>query len=36
VYEGQAHGYYGRDDRIPETREAFNEIAGFLISHLKK
>ena len=36
VYEGQAHAYYGRDDRIPETREAFNEIAGFLISHLKK
>ncbi len=36
VYEGQSHAYYGRDDRIPETREAFTEIAGFLSSHLKK
>jgi monoterpene epsilon-lactone hydrolase len=36
VYEGQAHANYGRDDRIPETREAFNEIAGFLVSHLRK
>lgn len=36
VYEGQSHAYYGRDDRIPETREAFTEIAGFLTSRLKK
>jgi monoterpene epsilon-lactone hydrolase len=36
VYEGQSHAYFGRDDRIPETREAFTEIAGFLGSHLKK
>jgi monoterpene epsilon-lactone hydrolase len=36
VYEGQSHANYGRDDRIPETREAFNEIALFLVSHLKK
>ncbi len=36
VYEGQSHAQYGRDDRIPETREAFTEIAGFLKAHLKK
>jgi len=36
VYEGQSHAQYGRDDRIPETREAFTEIATFLNNHLKK
>jgi acetyl esterase/lipase len=36
VYEGQSHAQYGRDDRIPEVREAFLEIGAFLNSHLKK
>jgi acetyl esterase/lipase len=36
VYEGQSHAHYGRDDRIPETREAFTEISIFLDRHLKK
>ena len=34
VYEGQSHGQYGRDERIPETQEAFGEIAGFFGKHL--
>lgn len=36
VYEGQSHAQYGRDDRIPEVREAFLEIGAFMNSHLKK
>jgi acetyl esterase/lipase len=36
VYEGQSHAQYGRDDRIPETQEAFGEIATFFNRHLKK
>jgi len=36
VYEGQSHAQYGRDDRIPEVREAFTEIGTFLNSHLKR
>jgi len=36
VYEGQSHAQYGRDDRIPEVREAFTEIADFMNKHLKK
>ena len=36
VYEGQSHAQYGRDDRIPETREAFGEIAEFFGKHLKR
>ncbi len=36
VYEGQSHAYFGRDDRIPETREAFGEIAAFFDKHLGK
>jgi epsilon-lactone hydrolase len=36
VYEGQSHAQYGRDDRIPEVREAFTEIAYFLNKNLKK
>jgi acetyl esterase/lipase len=36
VYEGQSHAQYGRDERIPENREAFTEISTFLNSHLKK
>ena len=34
VYEAQSHGQYGRDERIPETREAFSEIATFFAKHL--
>lgn len=36
VYEGQSHAHYGRDDRIPEVREAFGEIGQFFDKHLKK
>ena len=36
VYEGQSHAHYGRDERIPETREAFGEIAAFFGAHLGK
>ena len=36
VYEGQSHAYYSRDDRIPEAREAFEEIAGFFARHLAR
>jgi monoterpene epsilon-lactone hydrolase len=36
VYEGQSHAQYGRDDRIPEVREAFGEISDFFDKHLKK
>jgi monoterpene epsilon-lactone hydrolase len=36
VFEGQSHAQYGRDDRVPETREAFTEIATFFNKHLKK
>ena len=36
VYEGQSHGQYGRDDRAPETKEAFEEIAAFFNHHLAK
>src|SRR5271166_441275 len=34
VYEGQSHAHYFRDDRIPETAEAFGEIASFFRTHL--
>ena len=36
VYEGQSHAQYGRDDRIPEVREAFGEIADYFGKHLKR
>jgi acetyl esterase/lipase len=36
VYEGQSHAEYGRDDRVPETKEAFGEISGFFDKHLGK
>lgn len=36
VYEGQSHAQYGRDDRAPETQEAFGEIARFFDAHLAK
>ncbi len=34
VFEGQSHAQFYRDDRVPEVKEAFQEIAGFLDSHL--
>ncbi len=36
VFEGQSHAQYGRDDTAPETKEAFEEIAGFFDRHLAK
>jgi acetyl esterase/lipase len=36
VYEGQSHGGYMRDADVPETREAFGEIAAFFDRHLGK
>ena len=36
VYEGQSHAQYYRDDRTPETKEAFTEIASFFDRHLGK
>ena len=29
VFEGQSHAHFIRDDRTPETQEAFEEIAAF-------
>ena len=34
VYEGQSHAQYQFDDRVPETKVAFDEIAGFFQRHL--
>jgi monoterpene epsilon-lactone hydrolase len=34
VYEGQSHAQYYRDDTAPESKEAFEEIAGFFDKHL--
>jgi acetyl esterase/lipase len=36
VYEGQSHAQYGRDDRIPETKEAFGEITQFFDQHIRQ
>jgi monoterpene epsilon-lactone hydrolase len=36
VYEGMAHAHYIRDDTAPESREVFEEIAGFFDHHLDK
>ncbi len=36
VFEGQSHAQFYRDDRIPEVREAFGEIATFFDQHLGK
>ena len=36
VFEGQSHAQYQFDDRVPETKEAFGEIAGFFGKHLGK
>ncbi|HEX4766539.1 MAG TPA: alpha/beta hydrolase fold domain-containing protein [Lichenihabitans sp.] len=34
VYEGESHAQYQFDDRVPETKEAFGEIAAFFGKHL--
>lgn len=34
VYEGQSHAQFGRDDRLPEAKEAFGEITAFFDKHL--
>ena len=34
VFEGQSHAHYQLDDRVPETKEAFGEIADFFGKHL--
>ena len=36
VFEGQSHNQYAFDDSLPETKEAFTEIAGFFDAHLGK
>ncbi len=36
VYEGMAHAHYIRDDNAPESKEVFEEIAGFFDKHLDK
>ena len=36
VFEGQSHAQFYRDDRIPEVREAFEEIASFFDRHLAR
>jgi monoterpene epsilon-lactone hydrolase len=36
VFEGFSHAYYTIDPFIPESREAFEEIARFLSAHLAK
>ncbi len=34
VFEGQSHAQFYRDDRLPEVKEAFAEIAAFFDKHL--
>ena len=34
VYEGESHAQYQFDDRVPETKEAFADIAAFFAQHL--
>ena len=36
VFEGMSHAQYQFDDRVPETQEAFGQIAGFFDRHLGK
>jgi acetyl esterase/lipase len=36
VFEGMAHAQYYRDPTAPESKEAFEEIAGFFDRHLGK
>ena len=34
VFEGESHAQYQFDDRVPEAKEAFTEIADFFGEHL--
>ena len=34
VFEDQSHAKFYRDDRVPEVKGAFQEIAGFFGRHL--
>lgn len=34
VFEGESHAQFSRDDRLPEAKEAFGEIAEFFNNHL--
>ena len=36
VFEGEAHGQFSRDDRLPEAAEAFGEITRFFEQHLDR
>ncbi len=36
VYEGESHAQYEFDDTLPESKEAFGEIASFFGAHLGK
>jgi acetyl esterase/lipase len=36
VYEGMSHAQYEFDDTMPESKEAFGEIASFFETHLGK
>lgn len=36
VFEGESHAQYQFDDRVPETKEAFKEIAEFFDANLGK
>ena len=36
VYEGMSHAQYEFDDTVPESKEAFGEIASFFGAHLGK
>ena len=36
VFEAESHAQYQFDDRVPETKEAFKEIAEFFDKHLGK
>ena len=36
VYEGESHAQYQPTTRLPESKEAFGEIASFFGAHLGK
>ena len=36
VFEGQPHGAWCRDANVPESKDAFEEIARFFDKHLGK
>lgn len=36
VYEGQSHAQFYWDDRVPEVKEAFDEIAAFFDRHMER